>query len=279
MTQDFDLAVETSSAGAAPKKAPAARKKSVAKGSPAAGDAAVSAGATPKKAPAARRKWAANQPSASVHKAVNEAEPTRNPAAIRTDHHRDAADNPGAQTGTEGSSGNGSISGRFSASRVPRLGLSTQKRSTKFPIVVMTAVLGLAVVTAVGLVVFGSDAELPAVQHSAGLPKIDYVQELSTPPGVEVFEGARSDVSGLSCTSEGENWLAQGSVTNSAAADRAYRIYVAFLTDDGVTAGLVQTNVALLAPATTSRWSAQLLIPSSEGLGLRCVLRVERHNP
>jgi hypothetical protein len=88
------------------------------------------------------------------------------------------------------------------------------------------------------------------------------------------YVGARNDVTDLACEpGDDGTWKASGLVTSSASSTAAYRIYVAFLKDSD-TRGIVQADVADVAPAEARPWEAELALPGEEGLS--CVLRVER---
>lgn len=99
--------------------------------------------------------------------------------------------------------------------------------------------------------------------------------QVDHPPATGAFAGAREDVEMAGCAgTDGGAWVAEGSVTNPAAAVADYRIYVSFLDRTGETLALVETSVPAVGPDETSSWQASTPVVAA---GLRCVLRVERH--
>ncbi len=128
----------------------------------------------------------------------------------------------------------------------------------------------------------GSAATLPA--GAAGPSAATSTAQPGPPPVVKTqvapgtaknFVGARSDVTGLQCKHAGGAWTSSGTVTNPGSAIVDYRIYTAFLDAANQTRGLVQTNVARVAPRASKKWAGRLDIDAAD---LRCVLRVERTN-
>lgn len=102
------------------------------------------------------------------------------------------------------------------------------------------------------------------------------VTEITDLPGsVENYEGALADATTTACERRGDAWSVAGTVANSAAEPRQYRIYVSLL-KEGDTRGVQQVDVAELAPGASAEWSTS--IPVAED-GLECVLRVERFAP
>jgi hypothetical protein len=100
-------------------------------------------------------------------------------------------------------------------------------------------------------------------------------------PGVKVqpgtasdgFEGARSDVSDLSCKADGKGaWNVSGTVKNSTDAAVNYRIYTSFLRGTE-TLGLVETDLENVKANDTKKWSGSMTIDADK---VDCVLRVER---
>jgi hypothetical protein len=100
-------------------------------------------------------------------------------------------------------------------------------------------------------------------------------------PGVKVqpgtasdgFDGARSDVSELSCKSDGKGaWNVSGIVKNSTDKAVNYRIYTSFLRGTE-TLGLVETDLENVKANDTKKWSGSMTIDADK---LDCVLRVER---
>ena len=112
-----------------------------------------------------------------------------------------------------------------------------------------------------------------ASTESPGPPPV--VKTQVAPGTAKNFVGARSDVTGLQCKHAGGAWTSSGTVTNPGSAIVDYRIYTAFLDAANQTRGLVQTNVARVAPRASKKWAGQLAIDAKD---LRCVLRVERTN-
>jgi hypothetical protein len=100
-------------------------------------------------------------------------------------------------------------------------------------------------------------------------------------PGVKVqpgtasdgFDGARSDVSELSCKSDGKGaWNVSGIVKNSTDKAVNYRIYTSFLRGTE-TLGLVETDLENVKANDTKKWSGSMTIDADK---VDCVLRVER---
>lgn len=100
-------------------------------------------------------------------------------------------------------------------------------------------------------------------------------------PGVKVqpgtasdgFDGARSDVSGLSCKADGKGaWNVSGTVKNSTDTAVNYRIYTSFL-HGTETLGLVETDLENVKANDTKKWSGSMTINVDK---VDCVLRVER---
>lgn len=100
-------------------------------------------------------------------------------------------------------------------------------------------------------------------------PVIDVVNQ----PGSGTFDGAREDVTDVTCASNAGIWTSAGTVTNSTEAAASYRIYVSFLDAAGETLALMERDVDALAAAASEDWSAEF---SSSVEALTCVLRVER---
>jgi hypothetical protein len=100
-------------------------------------------------------------------------------------------------------------------------------------------------------------------------------------PGVKVqpgtasdgFDGARSDVSDLSCKADGNGaWNVSGTVKNSTNKAVNYRIYTSFLRGTE-TLGLVETDLENVKANDTKKWSGSMTIDADK---VDCVLRVER---
>ena len=100
-------------------------------------------------------------------------------------------------------------------------------------------------------------------------PVIDVVNQ----PGTGTFDGAREDVTDVTCASNAGVWTSSGKVTNSTEAAASYRIYVSFLDAAGETLALMERDVDVLAAGASQDWSAEF---TSSVEGLTCVLRVER---
>ena len=100
-------------------------------------------------------------------------------------------------------------------------------------------------------------------------PVIDVVNQ----PGSGTFDGAREDVTDVTCAANAGIWTSAGTVINSTEAAASYRIYVSFLDPAGETLALMERDVDALAAAASEDWSAEF---SSAVEGLNCVLRVER---
>jgi hypothetical protein len=114
----------------------------------------------------------------------------------------------------------------------------------------------------------------PAASPTKQATRPPTATKVQVPPGTgKGFVGARNDVTVESCQGSGGVWVVRGAVTNSSAALADYRIYTSFLTADNDTRGLIQTDVARVAPKAKVSWAGQLRLPES---GLRCILRVER---
>jgi hypothetical protein len=121
--------------------------------------------------------------------------------------------------------------------------------------------------------------QTPAAESEAEAaeePPTGSVTQFTDHPGTadDGFVGARSDVTDLTCEPGDDGaWQASGLVTSSASSTADYRIYVVFLKDSD-TRGIVQADVADVAPAEARPWETELALPGEEGL--RCELRVER---
>ncbi|MHA3725160.1 hypothetical protein ACXR2T_14945 [Leucobacter sp. HY1910] len=89
---------------------------------------------------------------------------------------------------------------------------------------------------------------------------------------IEGFVGAADDAEVTRCEADGETWVGEGTVTNPTDEAQAYRLYVAFNASRD-TAGLVQVDLAEVAPGTTAKWQTQAEL---DGDAYDCVLRVER---
>lgn len=87
------------------------------------------------------------------------------------------------------------------------------------------------------------------------------------------FEGARTDISDLSCKSDGTGtWNVGGSVKNSTNKAMNYRIYTSFL-KGSETLGLIETDIDNVKAKATKKWSGSMTIDAEK---IDCVLRVER---
>ncbi len=155
--------------------------------------------------------------------------------------------------------------------------LSHHRRAARF--LVVPLLLG-AVTACTSSSDGGSAGSGPSVGPSAGAstesPGPPPVVKTQVAPGTaKNFVGARSDVTGLQCKHAGDAWTSSGTVTNPGRAVVDYRIYTAFLDAANQTRGLVQTNVARVAPRASKKWAGRLDIDAAD---LRCVLRVERTN-
>jgi hypothetical protein len=102
-------------------------------------------------------------------------------------------------------------------------------------------------------------------------------------PGVKVqpgtasdgFDGARSDVTDLSCKDDGKGaWNVSGTVRNSTNKAVNYRIYTSFLRGTE-TLGLVETDLENVKANDSRKWSGSMTIDADK---VDCVLRVERVN-
>jgi hypothetical protein len=99
--------------------------------------------------------------------------------------------------------------------------------------------------------------------------------DIKVQPGTasDGFEGARSDVSDLSCKADGKGaWNVSGTVKNSTDTAVNYRIYTSFLRGTE-TLGLVETDLENVKANDTKKWSGSMTIDADK---VDCVLRVER---
>jgi hypothetical protein len=119
-------------------------------------------------------------------------------------------------------------------------------------------------------------SQTPAAESETAPPDDEAVADQAVQAGTadDGYVGARNDVTDLTCEpGDDGTWQAGGLVTSSASSTADYRIYVAFLKDTD-TRGIVQADVADVAPAEARPWEVELALPDEEGL--TCVLRVER---
>lgn len=109
---------------------------------------------------------------------------------------------------------------------------------------------------------------------NAKVPTAADVIKVDTPPGTaKQFVGARKDVTDLTCRQDGSSWVVAGKVTNPSTAKADYRIYTSFLNKQNDTRGLLESDVAGVAPQATEKWTGKLALADQK---LTCVLRVER---
>ena len=99
------------------------------------------------------------------------------------------------------------------------------------------------------------------------------VQDVTDSPRTEGYDGARDDVTDLTCEQEGGVWRVGGTLTNPTAAAVDYRIFTAFLDAENETRGLLQTDVTVVEPAEARAWTGELALDADD---LTCGLRVER---
>lgn len=102
-----------------------------------------------------------------------------------------------------------------------------------------------------------------------------YVAVTDQQGAVPGFVGAARDAETERCESDGDGWIAEGTVTNPEASAQSYRIYVAF-NHNRDTRGLVQVDVESVAAGATEAWEAAAPVAGDD---LSCVLRVERFEP
>lgn len=137
----------------------------------------------------------------------------------------------------------------------------------------LTAATALAFAAALALSGCGGQGGNGQGQGSS-TPVPDAVTEVTNEPGTgQGFEGAADDVTNDTCQRSGDAWNVGGTVTNSAAEPRSYRIYVALLSSTE-TRAMQEVAVDTLQPGAKTDWSAT--IPVAED-NLSCVLRVERY--
>lgn len=91
-----------------------------------------------------------------------------------------------------------------------------------------------------------------------------------TSPG---FSRATKDVSDVICAPGPSGWGVSGKVTNPARTAVTYRIYVAFVTSQGATHGLLQVDVDRVEAESTATWSGELAL---DEVSLACKVRAER---
>lgn len=116
-------------------------------------------------------------------------------------------------------------------------------------------------------------APAPAPTTVATSAAVDAVIDVDNQPGSDDYEGARDDVTDVTCTAYSGRWAAAGIVTNPTDTNVSYRIYVSYLDRAGETLGLIERDVDDVAPLEHSEWSTEL---ESSAVDLSCVLRVER---
>jgi hypothetical protein len=119
------------------------------------------------------------------------------------------------------------------------------------------------------------DSGQPASASSSAGPatKPAVVNKTTDPPRTANYVGARKDVTNLSCKQDGQLWRVSGTVTNPTDAPVDYRIFTSFLDSSNETRGLLQTDVAGVAPAEARDWSGEIELDAAD---LICGLRVER---
>ena len=113
----------------------------------------------------------------------------------------------------------------------------------------------------------GGSGPAPTVK---GAPVIKVTVNPGTATG---FVRARADVSDVVCAPGPGRWTVSGKVENPARSAVGYRIYVAFVTAQGATRGLLQVDVERVEDGATMSWSGELAL---DEVSLACVLRVER---
>ncbi|MFP5218933.1 MAG: hypothetical protein ACLGIG_04245 [Actinomycetes bacterium] len=87
------------------------------------------------------------------------------------------------------------------------------------------------------------------------------------------FQGARKDVTDLTCARDDEAWVSSGRVTNPLEVVASYRIYVSFLAPDGAALGVRQVDVGDVQPGEAREWDVEQELSTGD---VECVLRVER---
>ena len=108
-----------------------------------------------------------------------------------------------------------------------------------------------------------------------GLSAAPELAGVKVQPGTatDKFEGARADISDLSCTSDGNGvWNVEGNVKNATGKAVNYRIYTSFLSGTE-TLGLIETDIDNVKSNSTKKWTGSMKIDAEK---IDCVLRVER---
>lgn len=114
----------------------------------------------------------------------------------------------------------------------------------------------------------GSDAE-------NGTGNGSVVEVTETPGTAEGYTGALEDAEQTRCEASGDAWVSEGTLTNPTETAQSYRVYVSFMSKND-TRGLVQADVAEIAPGESAPWAAEAALTDD---ALECVLRVERFEP
>lgn len=84
---------------------------------------------------------------------------------------------------------------------------------------------------------------------------------------------ATKDVSDTICAPGPSGWSVSGRVTNPTNKPVLYRIYIAFVTSQGATHGLLQVDVDRVEADSSAAWSGELAL---DEVSLACVVRAER---
>jgi len=84
---------------------------------------------------------------------------------------------------------------------------------------------------------------------------------------------ATKDVSDTICAPGPSGWSVSGRVTNPTRVPVTYRIYIAFVTSQGATHGLLQVDVERVEAESAANWSGELALNE---VSLACVVRAER---
>ena len=121
----------------------------------------------------------------------------------------------------------------------------------------------------------GTEEQPDATESSAAAEQTPGVTDITDAPGTgENLQGALADSTVDQCERDGDEWIVNGSVTNSTDANATYRIYVSLLNGANDTRALTQVDVDATEPGATTDWETVIPVAEDE---LTCVLRVERY--
>jgi hypothetical protein len=143
---------------------------------------------------------------------------------------------------------------------------------------VLAAVLTLAATACTGDDSGSADetTTTKALASTTSTTKPAVVRDVTDAPRTSNYEGARDDVTKVTCKQDGKTWKVGGTVTNSTKEPADYRIFTAFLDDENETRGLLQTDLTGLEAGEARPFTDDLALDAK---GLTCVLRVERTVP